>query len=168
MKSTETVKKGDKQMKKPYIMLLFWIPVCLLVASAVSADPRMQTNDNFCHFILDPVNTDNEVFVAGCNSEITTVETVPSADLQIKCENAVASGFGEVTKVVPQSAILIPPGKTIRFTSDDSDTPCTMVESNGRAYTSHNWKSTISVESIMNRRGFVRVHYMLICQDGQL
>ena len=144
-----------------------WILVCLVFASAVSADPRMETNNNFCHFILDPVNTDNEIFVAGCDSEITTIEAVPSASLQIKCENAVASGFGEVIKVVPQSAISIPPGRSVRFTSTDSATPCTMVESNGRAYTSYNWKSLISVESA-NRKGFVRVHYMLTCQDGQL
>jgi hypothetical protein len=167
MREPLTCRKGDAQMKKPYITLVSWIPVFLLVVSAVSADPRMETNNNFCHFILDPTNTDNEIFVAGCDSEITTVEAVPSASLQIACENAVASGYGEATKVVPHTAISIPPGRTVRFTSADSVTPCTMVESNGRAYTSYNWKSTISVEAT-NRREFVRVRYSLFCQDGRL
>ena len=154
-------------MKKLYRIVLFCVPLFLLVATAVSADPRMETNNNFCHFILDPANTDNEIFVAGCNSEITTFEAVPSASVQIMCENAVASGYGEATKVIPQSAIVIPSGKTLRFTSTDSDTPCTMIESNGRAYTSFNWKSSISVEPT-NRKGFVRVRYILFCQDGKL
>ena len=64
-------------MEKPYVTLLFWISVCLVTVNAASADPRMETNNNFCHFILDPVNTDNEIFVAGCDSAITTVEPVP-------------------------------------------------------------------------------------------
>ena len=152
-------------MKKPYIIVLL-VHVLFFIASSVSADPRMETNNNFCHFILDPIYTDNEVFVAGCDSEITTIETVPTVSIKISCENAVASGFGEAKKVVPQSAILLSPGQSVKFTSDDSDTPCTMVESNGRAYTSHNWQSTIQVEAT-NRKGFVRVHYMLFCKDGQ-
>jgi len=58
-------------MKKLY-GALFWIFFCLVCAvSHVSADPRMETNKNFCHFILDPTNTDNEVLAAGCNSTIT-------------------------------------------------------------------------------------------------
>jgi hypothetical protein len=135
----------------------------------VSADPRMETNSNFCHFILDPVNTDNEVFMAGCDSQITTIEVVPSGTKtnQVACENAAASGYGEVVKVIPSAASSLKPGQAARFTSEDSETPCTMVESNGRAYTSYNWQSIIRVEAT-NQRGFVKVFYRLLCQDGHL
>lgn len=141
--------------------------VALLAAGgSASADPRMETNSNFCHFILDPQNTDNEVFVAGCDSEITTVEPQPAAAGPLACEYATASGYGEAIKVIPQAAIAIPPGSEVHLTSEDSETPCTMVESNGRAYQSRTWRSSISVERAQ-RRGYVRVRYSIFCQGGQ-
>jgi len=135
-------------------------------APPVSADPRMETNNNFCHFIMDPAETDNEVFVAGCNSSIATVVLPPPDTAGIACLNAVARGYGEQEVVLPQSVIRIPAGSTITFTSEDSDAACTMVESNGRAYRSHKWKSTISVEAT-GLPGQVRVRYVLLCLGGR-
>jgi hypothetical protein len=161
-------KGGDREMKKIIILLLF-VSVYLLLAVSASADPRMETNKDFCHFILDPQNTDNEVFVADCGSVITTVEkTDKTGTTQIKCEasNRIASGYATVTRLVQPAASPIAPGTTVMFTSDDSDTPCTMVESNGRAYTSKKWQSTIKAGRT-SKRGLVMVQYELFCEEGQ-
>ena len=125
-------------MIKRIILLLLLVVTHPIIVSIASADPRMETNNNFCHFILDPNNTDNEVFVADCGAVITTVEKIAkTGTVQIKCEanNRIASGYATVTNVVPQAASPIMPGTTVLFTNADSGTPCTMVESNGRAYT---------------------------------
>ena len=153
-------------MKKLIGILMFFIFIHLCVVFPVSADPRMEINDNFCHFILDPTNTDNEVFLANCRAEITTIVPIPAAKGGlVTCENYIAGGFGQVTKMIPQEAISLKPGETLRFTNVNSETPCTMVESNGRAYTSSNWESIIKVDS-GKPKGFVKVTYRLFCRDG--
>ncbi len=90
--------------------LFFIVPVCLFVflcsALYAYADPRMETNKNFCHFILDPGNTDNEVFFAGCNSIITTVEKVEAvgnaSTKTTECEDDyIASGYARRSKQMP-------------------------------------------------------------------
>jgi hypothetical protein len=157
-----------KEMKKA-IVLLICISLNLLLAVQAFADPRMETNKDFCHFILDPQNTDNEVFVADCGSVITTIEKADNAGTtQIKCEesNRIASGYATVSRLVQQAASPVSPNATVIFTSDDSDTPCTMVESNGRAYTSHKWKSTIKAGRIV-RKGLIMVQYELFCEEGR-
>ena len=149
-------------------VLLLLIFVHIIFAATASADPRMETNDNFCHFILNAENTDNEVFLAGCDSLITVVEKVAGAEgVTAKCEesNYMASGYATVTKTVPQAAAPIPPGTTRKFTSTDTDTPCTMVESNGRQYRSQKWQSTIRVSAAV-RKNPVAVYYEIICQEG--
>jgi len=156
-------------MKKRIVLSLLLVAMHLLVVTIASADPRMETNNNFCHFILDPKNTDNEVFVADCGSVITTVEKiVKTGTVQIKCEanNRIASGYATVTRVIQQAVSPIPPGTTVLFTNADSETPCTMVESNGRAYTSIKWQSTIKAGTA-TKKGLVTVQYELLCQEGQ-
>ena len=145
------------------------LPLALGLAAAPSAlaDPRMETNNNFCHFILDPENTDNEVFVAGCDSTIVTVELPPATNAaSAECERYVARGYGEREVVLPQAVIRIPAGSSRTFTNEDSDTPCTMVESNGRSYSSYKWQSTISVEATA-LPGQVKVRYALLCVAGR-
>lgn len=156
-------------MKKAPIYFLLLIAVTLLLAVPAFADPRMETNKNFCHFILNADNTDNEVFLAGCDSLITVVEkTVATQTMSVKCEtdNHVANGYASVTKEIPAAAVPAPPGSSLTFTSDGSVTPCTMVESNGRAYTSNKWSSTIKVNRV-KRNGLVTVQYEIFCQEGQ-
>jgi len=156
-------------MKKRIILLLLLVATHLIVVAIASADPRMETNNNFCHFILDPNNTDNEVFVADCGAVITTVEKkAKTVTAKNQCEenNRIASGYATVTNIVPQAASPIAAGTSIVFTNADSETPCTMVESNGRAYTSTKWKSTIKAVTA-NRRGLVTVQYELFCQEGE-
>jgi hypothetical protein len=155
-------------MKKRIALLLLLIAVHLPAVPTASADPRMETNKDFCHFILNPDNTDNEVFVADCGSVITTIEKiVSSGTAHIQCEenNRVASGYATVIRVVQQAASPISPGTTVTFTSGDSATPCTMVESNGRAYTSTKWQSTIKAGTA-SKKGLVIVQYELFCQEG--
>ena len=153
-------------MKKLFIMLMFLSFVHFCMILPVFADPRMEINDNFCHFILDPTETDNEIFAANCRAEVTTiVPSVTAKEGMVTCTNYVASGYGHVTRMIPKEAISIKPGETLRFTNEDSETPCTMVESNGRAYTSRNWESLIKVEK-GKTKGFVKVTYTLFCRDG--
>jgi hypothetical protein len=161
-------KGGNKAMKKTIILALFILPNFLFAINA-AADPRMETNKNFCHFILDPQNTDNEVFLADCGSVITTAEkTEQTGTAKIKCEesNRVATGYATVTRLIQQAASPISPGATVTFTSDDSDTPCTMVESNGRAYTSKKWQSTIRAGRA-SKKGVVTVQYEIFCEEGR-
>jgi len=156
-------------MKTRIVLLPVLIALHLLAVATASADPRMETNKDFCHFILDPNNTDNEVFAADCGSVITTIEKIVNSEtVHIKCEenNRIASGYATVTRVVQQAASPILPGTTVIFTSGDSATPCTMVESNGRAYTSSKWQSTIKAGTA-TRKGFVTVQYELFCQEGE-
>jgi len=154
-------------MKKlAVLLLLFFVHIIFTVTA--SADPRMETNDNFCHFILNAENTDNEIFLAGCDSVITVVEKVEATEnATVKCEenNYMANGHATVTKFVPQAAAPIPPGTTLKFTSSDSETPCTMVESNGRQYRSHKWQSIVRVDRAYARNP-VKVTYEIFCQEG--
>ena len=153
-------------MKKQLGILILLLFVHLCVVFPVFADPRMEINDNFCHFILDPANTDNEIFIANCRAEITTIVPPPaSKENQVSCENYITSGYGQVAKMIPQEAISLKPGETLRFTNENSEAPCTMVESNGRAYTSNKWESIIKVEN-GKPKGFVKVTYRLFCRDG--
>jgi hypothetical protein len=55
----------------------------------------------------------------------------------------------------------------MKFTSADCDTPCALVESNGRQYKSHKWESKIKVFKTP-QQGMVKVVYDLICAEGQL
>lgn len=154
-------------MKKVFFLLL--VHVYLFIAVTAFADPRMETNNNFCHFILDTNNTDNEVFVANCRPIITVVEKIENTgNASIQCDLPhLASGYAKVQRMMPQTAAPLLPGKTLRFTSNKyPEIPCNMVESNGRQYTSYIWKSTITVRA-SNQNGFVNVVYELFCQDGQ-
>lgn len=127
----------------------------VLTAGIASADPRMEINDNFCHMILDATNTDNEIFVAGCNAQIV-------AD-----GNGGATGYVMITRWMPREeaqAMLGEDDQQLSFTSDGSDAPCRMVESNGTTYESNDWESRI----IFKRpwKEINKVVYYLYCRDG--
>lgn len=155
-------------MKRTAVSALCFVSMCLVFALPVSADPRMETNNHFCHFILNAGNTDNEVFLAGCDSVITVVEKEAAGTPKdaVNCSTRVATGFGSATRTLPIQASPLPPGTSKVFTSANSETPCTMVESNGRAYTSHNWKSIIKVDATGPNKAWVQVHYQVFCKEG--
>lgn len=155
-------------MKKLFVVLLAALCVQFGVFRGAHADPRMETNNDFCHFILDTEDTDNEIFLADCGSVITVVEKVPPADaVEPACyENYSASGYASAVKMVPAAAAPLPPGESLMFTNEDTETPCTMVESNGRQYRSYRWKSRIRVGT-RGRGGMVRVRYELFCNGEE-
>ena len=175
-------------MKRILACLLFVFSLHLFVALPAYADPRMETNNNFCHFILEAANTDHELFLAGCDPTITVAIVTPTAGSpQVQCddENRIASGYATATRVMTAAAAPLPAGQTLTLTSNDSDTPCTMVESNGRAYTSNSWQSVITVTAIAaatpntptqrkkkstaavgDAPAMVTVQYELTCTDG--
>lgn len=151
------------------VFLLLAVP--LLFTAVAQADPRMETNNNFCHFILDPENGDNEVFLADCAAVITVTEIVDPDQPQVsvapgeqsECnDNYRATGYGEASKRVPALVAPIPPGETLVFTSRDSEYDCYMKESNNRTYRSEKWISRISV-SERDAEGFVTVSYGIMC-----
>lgn len=147
---------------------LFLISVYIFFAAPAHADPRMETNKNFCHFILNAGDTDNEVFLAGCASLISVVEKGPvTGTATVECEEGkyMANGYASVTRTMLLAAAPIPAGTTLKFTSNDTDTPCTMVESNGRQYRSYKWHSVIKVDRGLTRN-LVKVTYEIFCQEG--
>ena len=155
---------------KRIIVLFLLCSVPLLFAVPAAADPRMETNNDFCHFILDPFNGDNEVFYADCGAVITVTENEEPDPLlktnpgdQPECEgNYSATGYGTGSKVVPALASPLPPGTTLVLTSRDSEYKCYLKESNNRTYTTEKWISRISV-SERDDGGFVRSSYGLLC-----
>jgi hypothetical protein len=150
-------------MKRLVVLSLLLVLVHFLVVFDASADPRMEINDDFCHFILDPLDTDNEVFVADCGCKITVAENLAGSGNQIiECGEYMASGYAKVKMRMPEAAAPPP----VSFTYADTGTPSNMVDSNGIQYESYNWKSTIQVRPL-NRDGYVRVIYTLDCRSNR-
>jgi hypothetical protein len=166
-------------MRKIIAFTGLFTAILFIVALTASADPRMEITDNFCHSILDPIDTDNEVFIAQCQAVITVgkktendngpqeiPETGETNEDKIYCDGYTAKGYFKVHRKISELAAPIPAGQKIIFTSDDSETACYMVESNGREYRSRDWVSSIRV-SRPNKRGMVWVVYELICLNGE-
>ena len=63
-------------MRRISVFTVLFVPMVFFMALNASADPRMEINDNFCHCILDPIDTDNEVFIADCKPYITVEKNV--------------------------------------------------------------------------------------------
>lgn len=144
-------------MKKLLAVLAVTVPFYAV------ADPRMEINDNFCHFVHNNVDADDETFAAGCNATISV-------------QQGSANGYGKVVRLVPLGYLNF----DTPVIESDATAPqytCTMVESNGIAYTSNEWESTIKTrpsyrwqfdinrnkERIIN--GY-HVTYELICKNG--
>jgi len=169
-------------MRKVSVFAVLFVLVVLLMARTASADPRMEIRDNFCHCILDPIDTDNEVFIADCDPVITVekdpetlsltaeenIDTETSLQVEPTCEGYVATGYFKVTRKMRESAAPIPAGESRVFNgSDYPETRCVMVESNNdRTYKSNDWKSILRVKQ-PNQWGIVKVIYELTCYDGR-
>jgi hypothetical protein len=137
----------------------------------------MEIRDNFCHWILDPDDTDNEVFVADCAAYITvekpetdplepqSLEEEKVVEVEPVCEGRLATGYAKVVKKVRENAAPLPVGERAVFTSEISDAPCVMVTSN-KTYKSHDWVSSIKVNRHKNG-DMVKVIYELTCYDGE-
>jgi hypothetical protein len=165
-------------MRKTFGCSWLLVLIVLLMAGTASADPRMEIRDNFCHCILDPIDTDNEVFIAECQPVITVEKVVEDPAITqeeggekvtdinvVTCDGYVAKGYAKVTRKMREDAAPLAAGEKMILTSDDSETPCVMVESNGRAYKSHDWKSSIKVGEA-SQWGVVKVVYEVTCYGG--
>ena len=139
----------------------------LLVGSSIAyADPRMETTDNFCHFIHNNINADDESFVADCGSVIS-----------VNDPDGVAQGFALVTiKNVPLDFDEITAelshkrrGRKIVITNEtfQGDLDCAMVDSNGTQYNSRNWVNTISFRKKSRHSRTGTLTYRLRCIDGE-
>ncbi len=133
----------------------------LLLAAPALADPRMETNDDFCHFIEDVGNTDNEAFLADCGSTIVVDD-----------DAGTATGFAKLVRRLPRGMV-----ESVTFTNEDGGGACTMVESNGTEYASNQWISKIRVIRSWGRKNenfakhpfwsrLVTVIFELHCLDG--
>lgn len=132
------------------------VAACILLSFGMAnADPRMEINDNFAHMILDPNNTDDEIFVGGAAPQIWTDGAGQA--------NGVYEGAKLMSKEAVEALLQDHPGGAA-YTSDDSAAQCTMVESNGTAYASDDWISIVKVRQPY--RALNMVYYKLICRDG--
>lgn len=141
-------------MKAVFILLAVGF-TALLFAGAAHSDPRMEINDNFFHMILDADNTDNEIFVGDGGAQIAADGNGGANGYAKRVEIMTADGFELLLGNHPNGLVI---------TSDDSATQCTMVESNGTAYASDDWRSEIRVRRVGSRAYIV--HYFLSCRDG--
>ncbi len=116
-----------------------------LFVLTVSADPRMEAKDDFCHMIQDADDTDKEVFVGDC-------------EVQIYVRDYRAWGLIEVIRKAPSFL------ESSYFESPIDNSECVMVETNGTEYRTPNFVS----ETIVNND---EVTYRLECfagmQDGE-
>ena len=148
---------------KHLIICLFLLPLSLY------ADPRMDTDEGYCHFVLNNANQagDNESFMSNAESAIA-----------VDNNNTVANGYctAEVksapAQVVPGALDAIQGGNVagkVRLTNADFvDLPCAMVESNGTTYNAARWISLIRWErSSVRREREINVDYSLRCFRGR-
>jgi hypothetical protein len=147
-------------MKKLFVfVLVVFLPV------VVWADPRMETADNFCHFIHNNTNADDESFVADCGSQISVNDTTGVAQgFAYVVRDHVPVGFDEVTTLFRRgrnkSGVVI--------TSEDyPDVACALVDSNGTQYNSNNWVNRISFKARRGRH-VGTVVYQLHCIDARV
>ena len=144
-------------MKKCCALLLI-----VLLPTIVWADPRMETRGNFCHFIHNIDNSDDESFIADCGSQISVNDT-----------RGVAHGFAYVErKRVPvfldEIAMQLEQGDkaAVVITSQDfKGLACTLVDSNGVVYESDSWVNQIFYQAKGKRFG--KVVYQLHCFNAK-
>ena len=101
--------------------------VLLLASSLVQADQRLETNNGFCHFVLNAANADNEEFLANCLHGIR--------------QNNDGTGTGAVYIAVQYPPAGAPVTEDVAYTGTDTGIPCNMVDSNGTTYSTNDWNS---------------------------
>ena len=96
------------------------------LSGVLHADQRMETVGGFCHFVINPDNEDNEIFVSNCVSSIV--------------QNNNRTGTGWVLKKVKYPGILLPVSN-LMLTGAETGINCVMVDSNGTTYVTQDWIS---------------------------
>ena len=141
-----------------YFVILLGV---LIMAGVANADPRMvaEPGDKYAHFLRNAANANDEIDVVDYN---LIVNVNPDG-------NGGADGVANVTVKYANSKLVgemlgmvFEPYKkfgTIKVTSEQNATPCTMIRRNGQTYVSNNWESEIKALSS-------DVTYILRCRDG--
>jgi hypothetical protein len=144
----------------------FILAVSMIACTSVIADQRFETNNGFCHFVLNPNNADNEVFFSNCRNAIV--------------QNNDGTGTG-TTYIKAQFPIGgAPIAKSLALTGDETGIACNMVDSNGTQYTTNDWTSEYTLIKHRHKGGLSRfkhrwhdkrnadtVIFSLICRNGQ-
>jgi hypothetical protein len=147
-----------KMMQKIFVCLLV-----LLLPAIVWADPRMETTDNFCHFIHNTTNADDESFIADCGSQISVNDTTGVAQgYAYVVRNHVPVGFDEVTTLFSQGR----KAEVVITSEDFQGLACALVDSNETQYNSTKWINRIFFKANRGRR-FGTVVYQLHCIDAR-
>jgi hypothetical protein len=159
---TEIIILETHNMK--YIILA----VSMIACTSVIADQRFETNNGFCHFVLNPSNADNEVFFSNCRNSIV--------------QNNDGTGTGTTYIKVQFPVGGAPISESLALTGDETGIACNMVDSNGTQYTTNDWTSEyIFVKNRRKGKGnYARfkhrwhdkkkadtVIFSLICRNGQ-
>ena len=123
----------------------------------------METTDNFCHFIHNNTNADDESFIADCGSHISVNDTTGVAQgYAYVVRERLPVGFDEMTTLLGKG------NKTqvVITSADYSDVPCALVDSNGTQYNSTTWVNRIFFKAKKGRH-FGTVVYQLHCIDAR-
>lgn len=170
-------------MKKVFAMMMLFLFLC---ASFAYADPRMETTDNFCHWIHNTINSDDETFVADCGSQISVLQEEGAGIAQgfarvVRSE--VPVDFDEVTTALSimekpkdeeekgEAANVAkkphPLKQSLVITSEDfPGQACVMVDSNETQYNSNQWVNTITLQLKHRWAEVGTLTYILRCIDG--
>jgi len=112
-------------------VLMFFIALGL--SGILCADQRMETVGGFCHFVINPNNADNEIFVSNCVSSI------------VQDNNGNVDGY--VSMRVNYPGVLLPVGN-LNLTGESTGINCVMVDSNGTTYVTQDWNSIYTPTSL--------------------
>lgn len=147
------------------MMRIFFVFMLIVFLPAmVWADPRMETADNFCHFIHNNTNSDDESFIADCGSQISVNDTTGVAQgYAYVVRDHVPVGFDEVTTLLSRGRKT----EVVITSVDYPDVPCALVDSNGTQYSSTKWVNRIVFKAKSGKR-FGTVVYQLHCIDGRV
>ena len=141
------------------------LAVSMIACMSVIADQRFETNNGFCHFVLNANNAHNEVFFANCRNSIV--------------QNNDGTGTGTTYIVAPFPIGYAPIAESLALTGDETGIPCNMVDSNGIKYTTNDWSSEYTFIKHKNGKsaGFDHewhdknyadiVIFSLICRNAQ-
>lgn len=150
-----------------YLLSLFLITAF----SIVNADQRFETAGGYSHFVVDPNNSDNEIYLSNCTSEIETLGGGARAKGYTICEVEGHEGvpWEQYTAPCENQYDCVLQGNQNTF-----GTTCNMVTSNYDAdndkwnqteYVSNNWYSRY----VATQQGYgkYKITYHLRCYAGQ-
>lgn len=123
----EGVHYGNYNIMEMHNMKYIILVVSMIACTSVIADQRFETNNGFCHFVLNPNNANNEVFFANClNSIVQNNDGTGSGATYIKARFPIGGA---------------PIAESLTLTGDETGIACNMVDSNGTQYTTNDWTS---------------------------